>query len=177
MRWGLLLLLVGCGSPQVTDIAFPAVAIDADGAVRGYLSAAHLTTTTRHAVERYVGRRVLDREGREYIIEAVKEIDPPGMFSDFAGTKPFQVELTIKRGRKMKPAEAVSLIAETIRKNAGYLDLTEQGRDAVATELGQKATVAEVATLLATTYDHNKVIAESIARENRRVERLAERGE
>jgi hypothetical protein len=177
MRWSLLLLLVGCGSPQVADIAFPAVAIDADSAVRGYMRAADLTTTTRHAVERYVGRRVIDNKGREYIIEAVKEIDPPGMFSDFAGTKPFQVELTIRRGRKMKPAEAVSLIADTIRKNPGYLDLTEQGAAAVADELAQKPGVSEVATLLATTYEHNKVIAESIARENRRVEDLARRNE
>jgi len=177
MRWCVLLLFLGCGAPQPEDIVFPAVTIDLDGDVRGVLDLQSLITTTRMRVDAYVGRRIIDNGGREYLVEAVKETDPPGMFSDPAGTKPFQVELTLKRGRKLKPAEAVALIAETIRANPGYLDLTGEGRAAVAGELVRKSSVGEVARALATTYDSGRVTAESIARENLRVEGLAERGE
>jgi hypothetical protein len=177
MRWSLLLLLVGCGSPQVSDIVFPAVAIDADGTVRGYMDVQSLTTTNRQAIERFRGRRVIDSNGREYVVEAVKEIDPPGMFSDFAGTKSFQVELTLKRARRVTPPDAVALIAQAVRMKPGYLDLTEQGGQVVADEIASKKTVAEVAELLVTKYEPNKVVAEATARANRRVEELARRGE
>lgn len=149
MRWSLLLLLVGCGSPQVRDIVFPAVAVDADGAVRGYMDVRSLTTTNRQAIGKYSGLRVIDANGREFVIEAVKEIDPPGVLSDFAGTKPFQVEITLGRGRRMAPSAAVPLIARAVRGKLGYLDLTEQGGQVVADEIASKATVAEVAELLA----------------------------
>lgn len=177
MRWSLLLLLVGCGSPQVSDIAFPAVGIDADGGVRGYIDARALTTTNRQAIERYTGLRIVDSNGREYVVDAVKGIDPPGMLSDFAGTKAFQVEITFRRGRRMTPSAAIALIAETVRAKPGYLDLTEQGGRAVADELASKATIAEIADLLAVKYEWRKVVAEASARENRRVEELARRGE
>jgi hypothetical protein len=177
MRWSLLLLLVGCGSAQVSDIVFPAVSIDADGVVRGYMDVRSLTTTNRQAIERFTGLRVIDSNGREYVVEAVKEIDPPGMFSDFAGTKSFQVELTLQRPRRMAPADAVALIAQAVRVRGGYLDLTEQGGQAVADEIASKKSVAEVAELLVVKYPQNKVLAEANARENRRVEELARRGE
>jgi hypothetical protein len=177
MRWSLLLLLFGCGTPHVRDIVFPAVGIDADGGVRGYMELRSLTTTNRQAIERLIGLRVLDSTGREYIVESVKEIEPPGMFSDFAGTKRFQVELTLRRGRSMQPRDVVALIAESVRTKPGYLDLTEQGGNAVATELASKNSVAEVATLLTGKYEHNRVVSESSDRANRRVEELAKRGE
>lgn len=177
MRWSLLLLLVGCGNPQVTDVVFPVVAIDTNGAVRGYMDAATLTTTNRQAIERYPGLRFIDSNGREYVVEEVKEIDPPGMLDDFAGTKPFRVELTLERGRRRAPSAAVALIAEAVRAKPGYLDLTEQGGPAVASEIASKTTIAEVAELLAVKYEPRKVSAEANARENRRVEELARRGE
>jgi hypothetical protein len=177
MRWSVLLLLVGCGSPQVKDIVFPAVAIDADGSVRGYMSVRSLTTTNRQAIERYPGRRVIDASGREYSIEAVREVDPPGMFRDFAGTQAFRVELTLARRRRMAPSAAVALIADAVRAKPDHLDLTEQGGGAVADEIASKTTVAEVAELLAVKYEPRKVVAEASARENRRVEELARRGE
>jgi hypothetical protein len=177
MRWSLLLLLVGCGTPQVKDIVFPALAIDADGAVRGYMDVRSLTTTNRQAIERYRDLHILDSNGREYVVQAVKEIDPPGMFSDFAGTKPFQVELTLERGRRMAPSAAVALIAQTVRAKPGYLDLTEQGGPAVANEIASKTTIAEVAELLTGKYEPHRVVAEANSRENRRVEDLARRGE
>ena len=177
MRWSVLLLLVGCGSPQVRDIVFPAVAIDADGTVCGYMDVRSLTTTNRQAIERYPGRRVIDSNGREYSIDAVKEINPPGMFSDFAGTKPFRVEITLGRGRRMAPSVAVAMIAQAVRVKPGPLDLTEQGGQAIADEIASKTTVAEVAELLAVKYEPNKVAAEANARENRRVEELARRNE
>ena len=177
MRWCVLLLVLGCGEPHPADIVFPAVTIDADSDVRGVLDLPSLITTTRMGVDAFLGRRIVDHEGREYVVDAVREVDPPGMFSDPAGTKRFQVELSLRRGRKLKPAEAVALIAETIRANPSYLDLTEEGRAAVAAELGRKSSVAEVARTLVADYDRGRVIADSIARENRRVEGLAERGE
>lgn len=178
MRWSLLsLLLLGCGQPQITDIVFPAVSIGADGDVRGYMDARALTTTNRQAFERYRGLRILDSNGREYLVEAVTEIDPPGMLSDFAGTKAFQVELTLRRGKRIAPADAVGEIVAAVRATPGHLDLTEQGGDAVADELAAKATVAEVAELLAVKYEHRKVVAEAIERQNRRVEEMARRGE
>jgi hypothetical protein len=79
MRWSVLLLLFGCGSPEVRDIVFPAVAIEADGTVRGYMDVQSLTTTNRQAIERYAGLHVMDSNGREYVVEAVNEIDPPGV--------------------------------------------------------------------------------------------------
>ncbi|MCM2316393.1 MAG: hypothetical protein NDJ92_14690 [Thermoanaerobaculia bacterium] len=160
----------------MSDLAFPAVAVDADGGVRGYMDARALTTTNRQAIETYAGLRVIDSNGREYVVEAVKEIDPPGMLSDFAGTKAFQVGITFRRGRRMTPSDAVALIAETVRAKPGYLDLTEQGGLAVADEIASKRTIAELAELLAVKYEWRKVVAEASARENRRVEALAERG-
>lgn len=177
MRWSVLLLLVGCGSPQVQDIVFPAVAIDADGSVRGYMDVRSLTTTNRQAIEKYTGRRIIDSSGRELVVAAVREIDPPGMLSDFAGTKPFQVELTLERGRRMKPAAVVALIAQAVRVKPGYLDLTEQGGQAVADEIASKTSVAGVAELLAVKYEMRRVVADASARENRRVEGLARSGE
>jgi hypothetical protein len=177
MRWSVLLLLVGCGSPQVRDIVFPAVAIGADGDVRAYLDARSLTTTNRQAIERIPSLHVIDSNGREYVVEAVKEIDPPGMLRDFAGTMHFQVELTLRRGRRMTPSAAVALIAQSVRTKPGYLDLTEQGGQAVANEIASKTTIAEVAQLLAVKYEPRRVTAEASARENRRVEELARRGE
>lgn len=178
MRWQLLLLfLVGCGSPRVADLVFPAVAIDTDGTVRGYMDRESLATTNRQAIERYVGRRVLDSGGREYVIEAVKEIDPPGMISDFAGTKRFRVEISFARGKRIAPPDAVSRITQAVRAKPGVLDLTEQGGQAVADEIASKTTVAEVAELLAVKYEPGRVLAEASARENRRVEELARRGE
>ena len=177
MRWSLLLLLVGCGSPQVKDIVFPAVAIDADGTARGFMDVRSLTTTNRQAIEKYPGRRVIDAKGREYVIEAVREVDPPGMFRDFPGTKAFRVEITLGRGRRMASTAAVALIADAVRTKPGHLDLTEQGGGAVADEIASKTTVAEVAQLLAVKYEPRKVTAEANARENRRVEDLARRGD
>ena len=159
------------------DIVFPAVAIDADGAVRGYMDLHSLTTTNRQAIERYIGLRILDSDGREYIVQAVKEIDPPGMLSDFAGTKPFQVDITLRRGKRVAPSAVVTLIAEAVRAKPGYLDLTEHGGRAVADEIASKTTVAQVAELLTGKYEPRKVVSESSARENRRVEELARRGE
>ena len=159
------------------DIVFPAVAIEADGTVRAHLDARSLTTTNRQAIERYTGLRIVDTGGTEYRVEAVREIDPPGMLSDFAGTKRFQVELTLDRARRIAIPDAVALVADAVRSNPGYLDLTEQGGRAVADEIASKSTVAEVAELLAGTYEPGKVTAEAIARENRRVEELARRGE
>jgi hypothetical protein len=178
MRWNLLLLLLfGCGRPQLSDIVFPAVAIEADGSVRAYLDARSFSTTNRQAIERYAGLRLIDSEGREFLVESVREIDPPGMLADFAGTKPFRVEVTFERGRRVAPADGVTLIADIVRSNPGYLDLTEQGGRAVADEIASKATVKDVAELLAVKYEPRKVVAEANARENRRVEELARRGE
>lgn len=178
MRWNLLLLLLfACGRPQVSDIVFPAVVIETDGTVRAHVDARSLTTTNRQAIERYPGLRIVDAEGSEYRVAAVKEIDPPGMLSDFAGTKRFQVELTLDRGRRIAIPDAVALVAGAVRSNPGYLDLTEQGGGAVADEIASKSTVAEVAELLAVKYEPGKVTADAIARENRRVEELARRGE
>ena len=177
MRWSLLLLLVGCGAPQTKDIVFPVVTIDADGTVRGHLDERSLTTTNRQGQEKFLGRRVIASDGSEVVIESLKEIDPPGMISDFAGTKAFRVELTLKRGKRMQIAEAVALIAESIRAHPAHLELTEQGGAAVADEVATKTSVSEVATLLATTYDPRKVTVEAIERGNRRVEELARRGE
>lgn len=177
MRWSVLLLLVGCSSPQVKDIVFPAVGIDADGAVRGYVEARDLTTTNRQAIDRYEGLRIISGDGREFLIESAREIDPPGMLSDFAGTKPFQVELTLKRGRRLSETEAVAAVAAAIRAHPAHLDLTPHGGAAIADEMARKRTVGEIATLLATTYEPNRVAAEAIERGNRRVEELAKRGE
>ena len=177
MRWSVLLLLVGCGSPQVKDVVFPALAVGADGSVRAYMDARSLTTTNRQAIERYPGLRIIDSNGREYVVEAVKEIDPPGMFSDFAGIKPFQIELTLERGKRMAQPEVVSMIAQAVRVQPGVLDLTEQGGQAVADEIASKTTIAEVAELLAVKYEPRRVSAEASRRENRRVEELARRGE
>ena len=177
MRWSLLLLLVGCGAPQMKDIVYPVVTIDADGVVRGHLDERSLTTTNRQGIEKFTGRRIIGSDGRELVIESVKEIDPPGMLGDFAGTKAFRVALTLKSGRRMTPAEAVAAVAAAIRAQPGYLDLTEQGGAAVAGEVAGKQTVAEVAALLATTYEPGKVTSEAIVRGNRRVEELARRGE
>lgn len=177
MGWSLLLLVAACAQPQVNDIAFPAVTIDADSSVRGSMDAASLTTTNRQAIETYVDRRVIDANGREYLIEQVREIDPPGILSDFAGTKHFRIELTMKRGRRMEPPEAVKLIADTIRANPGYLDLTEQGGSAVADEIAAQRSIADVARLLTTKYEPRRVTAESVERENRRVEEAARRGD
>jgi hypothetical protein len=177
VRWSVLLFLVGCGTPHVRDIVFPAVAIGADGAVHGYLDVRSLTTTNRQAIERYPGLRVLDSNGREYVVEAVKEIHPPGMLRDFAGTMAFQVEITLGSKRRIEPSAAVALIAQSVRAKPGTLDLTEQGGAAVADEIASKTTIAEVAQLLAVKYEPRRVTAEAIARENRRVEELARRGE
>lgn len=178
MRWNvLLLLLVGCGRPQVSDIVFPAVAIAANGKVHGYMDARSLTTTNRQAIEETIGLRVTDSNGREYLVLAVKEIDPPGLISDFAGTKSFQVEMTLERGARLAPSEAVTRIAQAVRSDPGYLDLTEQGGQAVADEIASKTTVAEVAELLAVKYERRKVVAEANERQNRRVEDLARSGE
>ena len=177
MRWSLLLLFVGCGAPQMKDIVFPVVTIDRDGTVRGHIDEVSLTTTNRQAIEKFTGRRIIGSDGRELIIESVKEIDPPGMLRDFAGTKAFRVALTMKRGARRKPEDAVAMIAAAIRVHPAHLDLTAQGGGAVADEIAQKETLAEVATLLATKYEPYKVVSESIARENRRVEELARRGE
>jgi hypothetical protein len=172
-----LLLLARCGAPQVSDIVFPAVAIDADGEVRGHADRASLTTTNRQAIEDYAGRRIIGSDGRQFTITEVRELDPPGMFRDFAGTKPFQVELKMKRGPRISEQDAVAAIAVAIREKPGYLDLTEEGGAAVADEVARRQTIAEVATLLATTYEPRKVTADAIARGNRRVEELARRGE
>jgi hypothetical protein len=177
MRWSVLLLLVGCGAPQVKDIVFPVVTIDADGTVQAEADERSLTTTNQQGVQRFVGRRIIGSDGREVVIQSVKAIDPPGMFSDFAGTKAFRVALTLKQVRRMKPSEAVAAVAAAIRAKPDYLDLTEQGGAAVADEIARKQTPAEVATLLATTYQWGKVVSEANARENRRVEELARRGE
>lgn len=177
LRWSALFLLVGCRAPQVKDIVFPVVTIDADGTVRGELDERSLTTTSRLSIERFVGRRILDSNGRELVIEQVKEIDPPSILRDFAGTKPFRVALTLKRGRRMEPREAVEAVAAAIRAHPAHLDLTEQGGAAVADEIARKQTISEVATLLATTYEPNKVASEAVTRNNRRVEELARRGE
>ena len=177
MRWSLLLLFVGCGAPQMKDIVFPVVTIDRDGTVRGHIDERSLTTTNRQAIEKFTGRRIIASNGHELVIESVQEIDPPGMLSDFAGTKRFRVALTMKRGPRRNPADAVAIVAAAIRAHPEHLDFTEQGAAAVADEMAAKTTLAEVATLLATTYEPNKVVSESIARENRRVEELARRGE
>ena len=177
MRWSLLLLLVGCGAPQMKDIVYPVVTVDADGTVRGHLDERSLTTTNRQGIERFTGRRIIGSDARELVIESVQEIDPPGMFSDFAGTKAFRVKLTLKNGRRMSPAEAVAAVAEAIRVHPAYLDLTEEGGGAVADVVARKQTMAEVATLLATAYEPGKVTSEAITRGNRRVEELARRGE
>ena len=177
MRWSVLLLLVGCGSPEVKDIVFPAVGVDADGAVRGYMEVRSLTTTNRQAIEKYRDLRIIDSNGRQYVVEAVKELDPPGMLSDFAGTKPFQVDITLARAKRLPASDSVAMIAQAVRLRPGYLDLTEQGGSAVADEIASRTTISEVAELLAVKYEPRKVTAEANARENRRVEELARRGE
>ena len=176
MRWSVLLLLVGCGSPEVKDIVFPAVGVDADGGVRGYMEVRSLTTN-RQAIEKYRDLRIIDSNARQYVVQAVKEIDPPGMLSDFAGTKPFQVDITLARGKRLTSSDSVAMIAQAVRLRPGYLDLTEQGGQAVADEIASRTTIAEVAELLAVKYEPRKVTAEANARENRRVEELARRGE
>jgi hypothetical protein len=177
MRWSVLLFLVGCGAPQIKDVVFPVVTIDADGTVRGHIDERSLTTTNRQAIGKFPGRRIIGSDGRELIVESVEEIDPPGMLSDFAGTKAFRVALTMKRGARTKPADAVPMVAAAIRANPGHLDLTEQGGLAVADEIARQSTIAQAATMLATKYEWSKVVNESIARENARVEELAKRGE
>jgi hypothetical protein len=176
MRWSVLLLFFGCGSPKVADVVFPAVGIEAGGTVRGFMDSRSLTTANRQSIERSVGLRVIDSKGHEYVVEALKEVDPPGMLSDFAGTKPFQVELTFARGRRLEASELVAMIAQAVRVKPGTLDLTEQGGQAIADEIASKATIAEVAELLAVKYEPRKVAAEANARENRRVEELARQG-
>jgi hypothetical protein len=177
VRWSVLLLLFGCGAPQVKDIVFPVVTIDADGRVGAHRDEGSLTTTNQQAKEAFTGRRIIGSDGREVIVASFREVDPPGMFSDFAGTKAFRVELTLKAGRRMGPEQAVAAVAEAIRHHPAYLDLTAQGGAAVAGEVATQKSIADVATLLTTKYDPRRVAAESNQRENRRVEELAKRGE
>jgi hypothetical protein len=160
----------------VDDIAFPAVGLDRESRPRGYLSKEELTTTSRQRIEGYTGLEIIDAGGRSFLVSEFKEVDPPGMLSDFAGTKRFRVALTLEKGRGQSPAEAAARILAAIRDHPSYLDLTEEGREGVAAKLEGKS-VPEIATALATTFEPGRVQAEAIQRGNARAEELARRGE
>lgn len=170
-------LLTGCGDPRVGDLAFPVVAIQVNGTVRGYLDTPALTTTNRQASDSLAGLQLIDAEGRRYTVASARAIDPPGMFSDFAGTRAFQVDLSLTRGPKLSQAEAVAAVAAAVRATPGHLDLTEQGGAAVADELAALTSLARVAQRLATRYEPRRVTAEALDRGNRRAAELARRGE